>query len=148
LEQQASDIGIEGNVKLLGARNDIAALLADADIGVLASHEEGFANAILEAMAAGLPMIVTDVGGNAEAVVNGVTGLVVPPRDADALGQAILKLAQDARSRQNMGEEGYKRVERYFTIDRCVANYARLYAGLLQGKSPVAIAGLDSTPPR
>jgi glycosyltransferase involved in cell wall biosynthesis len=95
-------------------------------------------------MAAGLPMVVTDVGGNAEAVIDGVTGLVVPPGDAAALGNAILKLAQDARLRQSMGEAGRKRIERYFTIDRCVANYARLYAGLLQGKLPADIVGLDT----
>src|SRR4029079_17142928 len=99
-------LGIEENIKLLGARTDIAALLAAADIGVLASHEEGFANSILEGMASGLPMIVTDVGGNAEAVVNGVTGLVVPPRDARALGSAILKLALDPEFLRTMGDAG------------------------------------------
>jgi glycosyltransferase involved in cell wall biosynthesis len=149
LAQQARDVGIGDKVKFLGARTDIPALLAGADVGILAPHlNEGFSNSILEGMAAGLPMVVTDVGGNAEAVIDGVTGLVVPPRNADALGSAILKLAQDARLRQSMGEKGRKRVERYFTIDRCVANYARLYAGLLQRKSPADIAGLDTAPPR
>jgi glycosyltransferase involved in cell wall biosynthesis len=149
LAQQARDVGISDKVKLLGARTDIPALLAGADVGVLVPHlNEGFSNSILEGMAASLPMVVTDVGGNAEAVIDGVTGLVVPPHDAHALGNAILKLAQDARLRQSMGEAGRKRVERYFTIDRCVVNYARLYAGLLQGKSPAAIAGLDTAPPR
>ena len=142
LKQQARALGIEGNIELLGARSDIAALLAAADIGVLASHEEGFANSILEGMAAGLPMIVTDVGGNAEAVVDGVTGLVVPSRDANALGAAILKLALDSELRQTMGDAGRKRVETYFGIDRCVTNYARLYAGLMRGESPADIADL------
>ena len=146
LKQQTRDLGIEDHVRFLGARTDVPALLADADIGILASHEEGFANAILEGMAASLPMVVTDVGGNAEAVVDGVTGLVVPPRDADALGSAILKLALDDRSRRSMGEAGRKRVERYFTIERCAANYSRLYSSLLKGKSPAEVAGLD--PPR
>jgi glycosyltransferase involved in cell wall biosynthesis len=149
LAQQARDLGIGDSVKLLGARRDIPALLAGADIGILAPHlNEGFSNSILEGMAGGLPMVVTDVGGNAEAVVDGTTGLVVPPRDTHALGSAILKLAQDLRLRQSMGEAGRERVERYFTIDRCVANYARLYAGLLEGKSLAAIAGLDTALPR
>ena len=144
LKQQARAVGIEENIKLLDARNDIAELLAAADIGVLASHEEGFANSILEGMAAGLPMIVTDVGGNAEAVVNGVTGLVVPSRDANALGAAMLKLALDSGLRSAMGSAGRERVEKYFGIDRCVTNYARLYAGLMRGESPADIAGLDT----
>ena len=136
-------LGIEDNIKLLGARSDIVSLLAAADLGVLSSHEEGFANSILEGMAAGLPMIVTDVGGNAEAVVNGVTGLVVPPRNANALGAAILKLALDAELRRTMGRAGRERVAKYFGIDRCVANYAHLYAGLGRGERPAAIVGLD-----
>ena len=144
LKQQARAFGIEQNVKLLGARADIAALLAAADIGILASHEEGFANSILEGMAAGLPMVVTDVGGNAEAVIDGLTGLVVPPRDPSALGAAILKLALDGDLRRTMGDAGRERVEKYFSIDRCVANYARLYAGLSKGKCPADIAGLDA----
>src|SRR5262245_9088633 len=144
LKQQARALGIEENIKLLGTRTDIAALLDAADIGILASHEEGFANSILECMAAGLPMIVTDVGGNAEAVVDGVTGLVVPPRDPHALGAAIFKLAGDTASQQAMGQAGRERVEAHFSIDRCVANYARLYAGLVKGKCPADIAGLNT----
>jgi glycosyltransferase involved in cell wall biosynthesis len=147
LMQQACALGIEDNVKFLGMRTDIPALLGAADIGILASHEEGFANAILEGMAACLPMVVTDVGGNAEAVVDGVTGFVVPARDESALGSAILKLAFDRHLRRTMGDAGRERVEKYFGIDRCVANYARLYAGLLQGKAPADIAGLDSALP-
>jgi glycosyltransferase involved in cell wall biosynthesis len=144
LKEKARELGIEGNVDFLGPRTDVAALLACADIGILASHEEGFANAILEGMASGLPMIVTDVGGNAEAVVDGVTGLVVPSRDPASLGDAVLKLADDARLRRRMGEAGRERVERYFTIDRCAAHYAQFYAGLLEGKSPADIVELDA----
>lgn len=146
LKQQARKRGIEKNVKFLGERPDIISLLATADIGALPSHEEGFANSILEGMAAGLPMIVTDVGGNADAVVNGVTGLVVPAHDSAALGTAILKLSLDADLRRTMGAAGRERVEKYFGIDRCVANYARFYAGLGRGERPNEILGLD--PPR
>jgi len=144
LKQQARDLSIEDNVKFLGARTDVSALLAGADIGILASHEEGFANSVLEGMAASLPMVVTDVGGNSEAVVDGVTGLVIPPRDTDALGSAILKLALDDRSRQSMGMAGRKRVEQYFKIERCATNYSRLYSGLLRGKLPAEITGLST----
>ena len=144
LRKQAVARGIESNVQFLGERPDIASLLASADIGILCSHEEGFANSILEGMAAGLPMIVTDVGGNAEAVIDGTTGLVVPPHNPKALGAAIVKLALDPELRRRMGRAGRERVEKYFGIDRCVANYARLYAGLGRGERPADIVDLDS----
>ena len=145
LMKQVRILGLEENVKFLGSRSDVVSLLAAADIGVLCSHEEGFSNSILEGMAAGLPMIVTDVGGNAEAVIHGVTGLVVPPRNAKALGAAILELALDADLRRAMGEAGRERVEKCFGIDRCVTNYARLYAGLVRGELPAEIE-LEATP--
>ena len=144
LKQQARALGIEDNVKFLGARTDIAALLATADIAVLASHEEGFANSILEGMAAGLPMVVTDVGGNGEAVVDGVTGLVVPPHNIRALGAAILELANDPNKRLAMGKLGRERAKMLFDIDRCVTSYARLYMGLREGLLPGEIAELTS----
>jgi glycosyltransferase involved in cell wall biosynthesis len=139
LTGQARSLGLESNIEFLGERHDVAALLAGADIGILCSHQEGFANSILEGMAAGLPMIVTDVGGNAEAVVHGTTGLVVPPRNPWAFGDAILKLALDADLRRSMGRAGRERVERYFGTDRCVMNYARFYAGLQKGERPAEI---------
>jgi glycosyltransferase involved in cell wall biosynthesis len=145
LRRRSRELGIEENVTFLGVRSDIPALLGAADIGILASHQEGFANSILEGMAAGLPMVVTNVGGNAEAVINGVTGLVVPPRDEKELGRAILQLARDRALRRKFGEAGRKRVENYFDIDRCVANYSRLYTGVLEGKLPAEIVG--ATPP-
>ena len=97
------------------------------DVGILPSHEEGFSNAILEGMAAGLPMVVTRVGGNPEAVVHGVTGLVVPPRDPSAMAAAVLDLVRDPARRQRMGEAGRHRVEEAFSLDACVDRYARLY---------------------
>lgn len=125
----------------MGERREIASLLKGADIGILCSHEEGFANAILEGMAAGLPMIATDVGGNSEAVIDGITGLVVRPHDPEALGQAISKLAADAARRRAMGKAGFERVEKHFDISRCVARYVQLYEGLQQGKTALEIMG-------
>jgi glycosyltransferase involved in cell wall biosynthesis len=115
--------------------------LKGADIGILCSHEEGFANAILEGMAAGLPMIVTNVGGNSEAVIDGVTGLVVRPHDSEALGQAILELAANDATRSAMGKAGFERVEKHFNISRCVGNYVQLYEGLQQGRTAFEIMG-------
>lgn len=135
----------ELRVQIINDVTDVAGYLHAMDLGcLLPAGNEGFSNSVLEKMAVGLPMIVTDVGGNAEAVIDGLTGLVVPPRDPSALGAAILKLALDGDLRRTMGDAGRERVEKYFSIDRCVANYARLYAGLSKGKCPADIAGLDA----
>ena len=82
-------------------------------------------------MAAGLAMVVTDVGGNREAVVDGVSGLVVSPRDPTALEAAILALARDPDRRAEMGAAARDRVHDHFSMDACVAAYMRLYDGLV-----------------
>jgi glycosyltransferase involved in cell wall biosynthesis len=136
IHARAQQLKIEDRVSLLGPRADVASLLAASDVGLLCSHQEGFANAILEAMAAGLPMIVTNVGGNAEAVLDGVTGLIVPPHDPQALARSIVHLARDPKLRQRYGGAGRERVESHFLLDTCVAKYEALYGGLLRGKTP------------
>jgi glycosyltransferase involved in cell wall biosynthesis len=133
---RAHGLGIAGHVSLLGLRTDIPDLLYASDIALLISHQEGFSNAIIEGMQAGLPMIVTDVGGNAEAVVDGETGLVVAPRNPDALADAILRLASDGELRRRFGEAGRRRVEEQFSLEGCVAAYEALYSGLLEKREP------------
>lgn len=127
LRTQAEQEGIAGHVMFLGERRDVADLLNASDIGLLCSHEEGFSNSILEGMAAGLPMIVTDAGGNAEAVLDGESGLVVPPRDAVALAGAILRLAAAPDERRRMGEAGRRRVEKTFSLKACIEAYEKIY---------------------
>lgn len=131
LQALASELSLEDQIQFAGERTDVPTLLKAADIGILCSHEEGFANAILEGMAAGLPMVVTDVGGNAEAVVDGETGLVVPARNPQALGAAIATLAKEEALRRRMGAAGRARAETVFSIDACIAQYDRLYQSLL-----------------
>jgi glycosyltransferase involved in cell wall biosynthesis len=144
LRSQARHLGLRDHVRFLGERRDVASLMKGADIGILCSHEEGFANAILEGMAASLPMIVTNVGGNSEAVIDGVTGLVVNPHNPAALGQAILNLAANDATRSAMGQAGYSRAKMHFDINVCVANYVNLYEGLLRGDLPCQ--ALNSAP--
>lgn len=136
----ARKLNIQDHVRLLGERQDIPALLKSADIGILSSHEEGFSNAVLEGMAAGLPMVVTDVGGNSEAVVDGSTGFVVPARSPEALGRAILKLAADSALQKKMGLAARNRLEQHFTIEQCIDHYDDLYLMLERCGSPSGIA--------
>jgi glycosyltransferase involved in cell wall biosynthesis len=132
LERLVAERGIGGNVQFLGEYPEASTLFAAADFAVLSSWEEGFSNVVLEAMMAGLPMVVTDVGGNPEAVLDGETGFLVPPHDPAALGQAILRLARDAGLRQRLGEAGRARAKQEFSIDRCVDAHHALYEELLR----------------
>jgi glycosyltransferase involved in cell wall biosynthesis len=127
LEALSTTCGVSHRIRFLSQRSDVPALLAAADFGLLTSREEGFSNVILECMAAGLAMVVTDVGGNAEAMVHGETGLVVPPRNPKAIGDAILELARNPEQRKRFGAAARKRVEKKFSIDKCVKAQADLY---------------------
>lgn len=139
LRQQAKRLGLQDRISFLGARNDVAALLAASDLGILCSHEEGFSNAILEGMAAGLPMVVTDVGGNAEAVIEGETGLVVPARDPQRLAAALVRLAGDPALRAQFGKAGQERVTSRFALRQFVDNHRKLYAALSAGQRPIDV---------
>ncbi len=142
LRAQAESLGLTANISFLGPRHDVADLLGASDVGILCSHEEGFSNSVLEGMAAGLPMVVTDVGGNAEAVIDGECGWVVPSRDPQRLGEAIVMLAGDAALRAQFGAAGRRRIEERFTLGRCVDAYDAFYSELRAGKLPRDIAAI------
>ena len=131
LKKQAQTSGISNSVKWLGARKDIPSLLKASDIGVLSSLEEGFSNAILECMASSLPMVVTDVGGNGEAVEDGITGLVVPPGDPLTMAQALLHLALNESVRNDYALAAQNRVKSHFSLETCVNQYDAIYNELL-----------------
>ena len=131
IKEKVINLGLGENVIFLGQRSDVVELLRIADIALLCSHEEGFSNALLEMMAAALPCVATNVGGNPEAVVDGVTGLLVPSKDPGAIAQAILRLANNPRMRRQMGEAGRKRVRQHFSLNACVDEYEALYCSIL-----------------
>lgn len=132
LRRRVAELGLQHHVRFLGERKDVAALYAATDIGLLCSHQEGFSNAIIEGMASAVPMIVTDVGGNAEAIKHGDTGLVVTPSDPRALGAAIVGLVNSSPTqRKAMGERARRRAREMFSLDACVSAYDRLYRDLL-----------------
>ena len=131
LLRYAESANIGENVMYLGSRQDIADIYAASDIGLLVSHQEGFSNAILEGMAAGLPMVVTNVGGNAEAVTHKITGLVVPPMIPSVLSEAIQELLSNPVARKEMGDQGKKKVHSLFSLKNCVNSYDEVYKKLL-----------------
>jgi glycosyltransferase involved in cell wall biosynthesis len=129
MESEAREKGFAGAVRFLGRRDDIPRLLAASDIAVLPSFKEGFSNALIEALAAGLPVVATDVGGNAEAVETGRSGHIVPSGDMDALLEAVARLTDDADTRRRMGLEAAQRAE-FFSLDKMVHNVEGLYEEL------------------
>lgn len=126
LREQAQTLGLLGHVFFEGFREDVRPYLQSADAFVLSSHQEGFPFAILEAMACGLPCIVTNVGGNAEAIIHNVHGLVVPPGSVDELAQAISYLVTHPRERANMSKLVRARVREAFDIEDRMADIKRV----------------------
>ena len=127
LQQRIADIGLGSKVKLLGFRDDIPALLNALDVFVLPSRREGMSNALLEAMAVGLPVVAIRMGGNPGVVVDAVTGLLVPPGDVRALAEAVAFYTTNASARLEHGRAGHGRVQRNFTLEQMVTGYLSVY---------------------
>jgi glycosyltransferase involved in cell wall biosynthesis len=119
------------HIHFTGQRHDVIHLLALSNLLVLPSLWEGLPNVVLEAMAAGLPVVATAVGGTPELVIDGESGLLVPPRDPAALAEAIVTLLTDPDLAQRLGENGRLRVSNQFTIQQIVQQTEGLYQRLL-----------------
>ncbi|WEN41428.1 Putative glycosyltransferase EpsF [Thauera sp. GDN1] len=132
VEAEIRAAGIGDVTWLAGERSDVPELMRALDVFALPSQAEGISNTILEAMASGLPVVATDVGGNAELVAEGETGALVPARDPDAMARELLRYTEDAALRHAHGVAGRKRVEQNFSIDGMVMRYTRLYEDLLK----------------
>lgn len=134
LQRLAEELGIQQQVSFAGGITDLPMYLRAASLFVLPSRSEGFSNAIVEAMAAGLPVVATDVGGNAEAVVDGVTGRIVPPENVEALAAAMLELLENPNRAKQMAEAGRERVAERFTTEAMMKQLTAAYHGLLGTK--------------
>ncbi|NIN68386.1 MAG: glycosyltransferase [Anaerolineae bacterium] len=128
LEKMSERLGIESRVRFCGHRADVASVLADIDVVLLSSDPvvETFPMALLEAMAAGKPVVATRVGSVPEMVVDGVTGYLVPPRSPEAMAHQMLHLLADGELRAEMGAAGRQRVNMRFTTKRMVAETEQL----------------------
>lgn len=132
LEAQAAALGIAGRVSFAGwlDRAHLPAVYAGADLFVFPSRDEGMPNVVLEAMAAGLPVIGSDIAGNRDLIVPEETGLLVPVNDADALAQALARLQGDPARRQLMGAAGRARVEAHFSWREAARRYRALASAM------------------
>jgi glycosyltransferase involved in cell wall biosynthesis len=141
VEAEIVKLGVEGRVKLAGERSDVPALLADSDVFVLSSRSEGLPVSVLEAMAAELPVVASDVGGLGELVVDGETGLLVPSGDPAALAEALGRLLDDRELRQKLGAAGRARAEASFDLAEFRRAHVELYHRQLR------LAGAVAEPP-
>jgi len=134
LPARAAALGLGDRVRFLGAVDDVAELLAAADAFLMPSHHEGLGVAALEAMAAGIPVVASRVGGLPEAVVDGETGLLVPPADPAALAAAITRLAADPAHARELGAAGRARVQARFSMTAMAEGTLAVYRELVEGR--------------
>ena len=136
LEEMAKRLGLQDRVRFLGERHDIPAVLAAMDVTVLPSSSESLSNAIMESMAAGVPVVATRVGGNPELICDGETGVLVPPDKADKLAEALERLLQQPDLRALYARRARKLAVDNFSVARTCSRYEELYEALLQQKAP------------
>jgi glycosyltransferase involved in cell wall biosynthesis len=135
LKAAAADAGMTEHVRFLGWIDDLASVFSRWDVFVMPSLEEGFPIAALDAMAAGLPVVATDVGGVPELIEDGKTGRLVPPYDADALASRLRLLLLNPEQRLSMGAAGHARVRDHFSVAPMIESFAQLYDELVREES-------------
>jgi glycosyltransferase involved in cell wall biosynthesis len=135
LQVLAERLGVAARAHFLGHRRDVPALYARATVGVLCSTHEGLSNAVIEGMAAGLPMVVTRVGGNPDLVEDGVRGRLVEPLQSELLADALEDLLGNADRARSMGAEARRFVERELGMARMVRAHEEVYERVLEGGS-------------
>lgn len=133
-EEQTRRLGIRKHFLFLGRRDDVPRILSCSDIAVLPSKAEGLPNAVLEYLAAGLPTVASRVGGNAEIIEDGKTGLLVPPEDSSALAAAILRLLRNPGVAADLGRHGQDFVAAEFSFERLIEKTDQMYTELLHAR--------------
>jgi glycosyltransferase involved in cell wall biosynthesis len=134
LQEYAVRCGVEGSITFTGLRSDVPAVLASLTVSVMPSLNEALSNVVLESMAAGAPTVATRVGGTPEAVVDGVTGILVPPADSAALADAIVHLLKNRQLAAHLGHAARARIADHFSVRRMVRATEDLYTDLLERK--------------
>ena len=139
LREMIRRLGLEHAVTLLGFREDVAGVLAAVDVAVFSSDREGSPLAVLESMAAGKPVVATNVGGVPDLVRDGIEGFLVPPRDPTALADAVARLLRDRPLRDRLGRQARDRQQEHFSIDATIARVEALYLELAERKRVSAV---------
>jgi glycosyltransferase involved in cell wall biosynthesis len=137
VEAEIGRLGLERSVQLAGERGDVPALLAGSDVFVLSSRSEGLPVSVLEAMAAELPVVASDVGGLAELVVDGESGILVPPGDPESLAEALRRLIGDRDLRRKLGAAARARAEASFDLETFQRAHVELYERQLRSAGAV-----------
>lgn len=138
LEQLAQELGIAHRVQFVGGKHDVRRFLQQAHAFVLSSRFEGLPNALLEAMACGLPVVATEAGGVPDLVADGITGLLAPPEDVGALASALGRIVSDAGLRERLGKAARQLVVREYSLNAVARDYEALYRALLAKPDPKA----------
>ncbi len=128
----AKNLNIENKIIFTGYRDDVIDIINSFDLFVLPSLAEGLPVVILEAMACGIPVVATSVGGNEEIVKDGVTGTIVPPGDSESLARAIIYNLENPEVSNRMGERSYERVKKYFTRQQMLERTFKIYEEVLE----------------
>lgn len=134
IKDLTKQLGVDDMIKFLGKHDDIPALMKSVDCFILPSFFEGLPRSVAEAMAAGLPVIATNVSGTPELVDDGITGILVPPKNSEKLGMEIVKLKNNPQIAMSMGKAGFEKAQKYFDIKKVVEQTANFYRKLVQEK--------------
>lgn len=137
LKQTASEIGVADAVQFIGRCTDVPKLLTSSNACVLTSRAEGFSNSILEYMAAGKPVVATNVGGASESIIDGKTGYLVASDDDAAMAEKLIEILGDKKKAAAMGKNGKRRIVENFSSEAQLEKTLRLYNELLENKLPV-----------
>ncbi len=143
IEEQAASLGLAGRAHLLGERSDAAQIPEAFDVAALSSLSEGLPNAVMEAMAAGTPVVATAVGGVTELIEDGVTGLLVPPADAEAMAERLIFALTYPAQRTAIGATGQRFIQERFGMSRMVNAVERLYEELMGEPVGVRVSGIN-----
>ena len=135
LKKRIRDLGVLKHTIFTGHLLNGTDYLSMMDVSVNSSLSEGFSNTILESMASGVPMVATQVGGNPEALVDGKTGLLVPPGDSSAIANAVIRILRDRTQPESMGKCAKKHAEEVFSMEKMMSEIENLYESLTNGKS-------------
>jgi glycosyltransferase involved in cell wall biosynthesis len=137
LETRVRDLNLQSKIRFLGQRSDVPVVLGSADVFVLASQNEGNPLSLMEAMAAGLPVVATAVGGVPELIEDQISGLLVARGDCDGMAATMLRLLHDAELRRTMAASAGQRAAQAFSASQMAQGYADLYERILTEGVPV-----------